>query len=86
MSELCLAVTRRFLGGPAAEDAAQEALLRALRLRERRAIRNPQALLATIARNEALRLASRQTLHHGRRADLDLHQLAGGGPMGRRHR
>lgn len=57
---ICLREARRVLGhAPEAEDAAQEATLRAWRNRSScRAAGRRQAWLATIARREALRLAS----------------------------
>jgi RNA polymerase sigma-70 factor, ECF subfamily len=57
---LCLRETRRVLGPSAeAEDAAQEAAVRAWRNRAKcRAADSRHAWLATIARREALRLAS----------------------------
>jgi RNA polymerase sigma-70 factor (ECF subfamily) len=57
----CLAVTTRILRSrSAAEDAAQEAVLRAWRSGPRASVRNRDAWLARIARNEALRVASRE--------------------------
>ncbi|HEU0025006.1 MAG TPA: sigma-70 family RNA polymerase sigma factor [Thermoleophilaceae bacterium] len=57
----CLREARRILASPAAaEDAAQEALLRAWRASARHEIRNPQAWLTRIARNEAMRAAVRE--------------------------
>jgi RNA polymerase sigma-70 factor (ECF subfamily) len=57
----CLAVTRRILRSQAAaEDAAQEAVLRAWRMGPRAAVRNREVWLARIARNEALRIAARE--------------------------
>jgi len=73
----CLLVARRFLRGPAAEDAAQEALLRAWRMRTRVAVRDPKAWLTRIARNEALRVVSRESILAGRRTGEDVELLAG---------
>jgi RNA polymerase sigma-70 factor (ECF subfamily) len=59
----CLREAERILGrsGPA-EDAAQEAAVRAWRRRETCTTpERPQPWVVTIARNEALRLAGRQT-------------------------
>lgn len=51
---------RRYLGaGPQAEDAAQEALMRAWRRRDTCTGSDPQAWLRAIARNEALRVVGR---------------------------
>jgi RNA polymerase sigma-70 factor, ECF subfamily len=60
---VCLREAQRVLGrGATAEDAAQEAVLRAWRHRERcDTPERPDAWLATIARHEALRLAVRRT-------------------------
>ncbi len=67
----CLTVTRRILvSQAAAEDAAQEALLRAWRAASRGGVRNPDALVARIARNEALRVGSRES-------ELSRRQVAG---------
>jgi RNA polymerase sigma-70 factor, ECF subfamily len=59
--ELCLRETRRVLGTSAtAEDAAQEAVIRAWRQRDRcRTPDRPAPWIATIARREALRSLSR---------------------------
>src|SRR4051812_42019387 len=59
---LCLRQARGILGaGPDAEDAAQEALIRAWRMRENcRAQEAPEAWLISIARREALRVAARR--------------------------
>jgi RNA polymerase sigma-70 factor (ECF subfamily) len=73
----CLAVAHRFLRGPAAEDAAQEALLRAWRMRTRVAVRDPKAWLTRIARNEALRMVSRESILARRHAGEDVELLAG---------
>jgi RNA polymerase sigma-70 factor, ECF subfamily len=73
----CLVVTRRFLRGPAAEDAAQEALLRAWRMRTRVAVRDPKAWLTRIARNEALRVVSRESVLAGRHAGADVELVPG---------
>lgn len=57
----CLREARRVLGNdPQAEDAAQEALIRAWRHRSRcRAGERPESWVGRIARNEALRLVAR---------------------------
>jgi RNA polymerase sigma-70 factor (ECF subfamily) len=61
LSAHCRAVTGRILRSPAAaDDAAQEALLRAWRVGARADVRDPEAWLARIARNEALRVGSRE--------------------------
>lgn len=61
MRARCLIVTRRILASQAAaEDAAQEALLRTWRAASRGRVRNPDAFVARIARNEALRAGSRE--------------------------
>jgi RNA polymerase sigma-70 factor (ECF subfamily) len=59
--QVCLGETRRVLGsGPASEDAAQEAMLRAWRHRHRcRDPHHPGPWLRQIARNEAMRIAAR---------------------------
>src|SRR4051794_96395 len=59
--EACLRETQRVLGsGPASEDAAQEAVLRAWRQRHRcRDPDHPGPWLRRIAHNEALRIAAR---------------------------
>jgi RNA polymerase sigma-70 factor, ECF subfamily len=59
----CLREAERILGrSGTAEDAAQEAAVRAWRRRETcRTPEQPQPWVVTIARNEALRLAGRQT-------------------------
>jgi RNA polymerase sigma-70 factor, ECF subfamily len=75
----CLVVARRFLRGPAAEDAAQEAVLRAWRMRTRVAVRDPKAWLTRIARNEALRLAARESVLSGRHTGTDVELVAGEG-------
>jgi RNA polymerase sigma-70 factor, ECF subfamily len=72
----CLTVTRRFLSPPAAEDAAQEAVLRAWGVADRDAIRDPRAWVAQIARREALRLAARESVLAGRHAGLEVDLLA----------
>ena len=61
--QLCLRETRGVLGpGPAAEDAAQEAMLRAWRHRDRcHAPHDPGPWLRRIAHREALRIAARRT-------------------------
>lgn len=66
----CLRETRRVLGQScAAEDATQEALIRAWRQRDScQDPRRPGPWISTIARREALRLAVR----HGRDRCLDL--------------
>src|SRR3954469_6829022 len=58
---ICLRHARAILGpGPAAEDAAQEALVRAWRMRANcRTPDSPEPWLATIARREALRVVAR---------------------------
>jgi RNA polymerase sigma-70 factor (ECF subfamily) len=57
----CLAVARGILTSPvAAEDAAQEALVRAWQSGSREAVRNRYAWLTRIARNEALRVGARE--------------------------
>jgi RNA polymerase sigma-70 factor (ECF subfamily) len=60
---ICLAEARKVLGtGPAAEDAAQDAVLRAWRRRSTcREPHRPGPWLRQIARNEALRTAARTT-------------------------
>ena len=73
----CLMVAGRFLRGPAAEDAAQEAVLRAWRMRTRVAVRDPKAWLTRIARNEALRLVSRESALAGRSTGEDVELVAG---------
>jgi RNA polymerase sigma-70 factor, ECF subfamily len=73
----CLVVARRFLRGPAAEDAAQEAVLRAWRTSRRMEVRNPKAWLTRIARNEALRLVSRESALAGRHSGEDVELVAG---------
>jgi RNA polymerase sigma-70 factor, ECF subfamily len=77
MRSHCLVVARRFLRGPAAEDAAQEALLRAWRMQTRVAVRDPKAWLTRIARNEALRVVSRESVRAGRHAVADVELVAG---------
>jgi RNA polymerase sigma-70 factor (ECF subfamily) len=59
---LCLREARRVLGASsAADDAAQEATIRAWRLKERcRTPARPDPWLAAIARNEALRLLAQR--------------------------
>jgi RNA polymerase sigma-70 factor (ECF subfamily) len=59
--QVCLGETRRVLGaGPASEDAAQEAVLRAWRHRDRCGDPDrPGPWLRRIARNEAMRIAAR---------------------------
>jgi RNA polymerase sigma-70 factor, ECF subfamily len=59
--QVCLGETQRVLGaGPASEDAAQEAVLRAWRHRHRcRDPHQPGPWLRRIARNEAMRIAAR---------------------------
>jgi RNA polymerase sigma-70 factor (ECF subfamily) len=75
----CLRETRRILASPAAaEDAAQEALLRAWRAAARHEIRNPHAWLTRIARNEAMRAAVRETGLARRRAEARDAELAVG--------
>jgi RNA polymerase sigma-70 factor, ECF subfamily len=66
----CLRETRRVLGhGVAAEDATQEALIRAWRSRDScQDPRRPGPWISTIARREALRLAGR----HPRDRSLEL--------------
>ncbi|HWT25627.1 MAG TPA: RNA polymerase sigma factor [Solirubrobacteraceae bacterium] len=66
----CLNETRRVLGpGGAAEDATQEALIRAWRQRDScQDPRRPGPWISTIARREALRLASRHV--HDRSLDF----------------
>jgi RNA polymerase sigma-70 factor, ECF subfamily len=57
---VCLRETRRYLRGADAEDAAQEAVLRAWRKQwDCRLERAPAAWVRQIARNEALRAAGR---------------------------
>src|SRR5687768_901421 len=70
----CLTETRRVLGhGGAAEDATQEALIRAWRQRDScQDPRRPGPWISTIARREALRLASR----HRRDTCLDFGRTA----------
>jgi RNA polymerase sigma factor (sigma-70 family) len=70
----CLRETRRVLGhGVAAEDATQEALIRAWRQRDScQDPRRPGPWVSTIARREALRLAGR----HGADRPLDLARCA----------
>lgn len=46
-----------------AQDAAQEALVRAWRARDRCATRDPWPWMSRIARNEALRLVARHRVH-----------------------
>ena len=60
---LCLDEARRLLGtSTAADDAAQEAAIRAWRHRERcRTPARPQPWIARIARNEALRILARRS-------------------------
>src|SRR4051794_35951608 len=59
---LCLRQARRILGaGADAEDAAQEALIRAWRMRDNCLTPEaPEAWLISIARREALRVAARR--------------------------
>lgn len=68
IQRLCLAETRRVLGrNPAAEDAAQEALLRVWRQAAScRQPEAPDAWIRQIARNEALRALS---VHRNERPD-----------------
>lgn len=64
VSSLCLREARRVLGSTSsmAEDAAQEAVIRAWRHRAScRDPRNPEPWIAGIARREALRALSRRT-------------------------
>jgi RNA polymerase sigma-70 factor, ECF subfamily len=65
ISALCLREARRVLGATsAADDAAQEAAIRAWRLKERcRTPARPGPWLAAIARNEALRLLAQRREH-----------------------
>ena len=81
----CLTVTRRFLGPAAAEDAAQEAVLRAWGAADRAAIRDPRAWVAQIARREALRLAARESVLAGRHAGLEVDMIAAAGWEGDLH-
>jgi RNA polymerase sigma-70 factor, ECF subfamily len=72
---LCLTETRRVLGSSstAADDAAQEAAIRAWRHRDRcRNPAHPEPWIARIARREALRLVSRPSdpLAAGHGADI----------------
>jgi RNA polymerase sigma-70 factor (ECF subfamily) len=77
LGEMALREAHRILGpGPDAQDAAQEAIIRAYRARLRcRTPEAPHAWLRTIVRREALRLVARRP-----RVDLaDPHEeLAGG--------
>jgi RNA polymerase sigma-70 factor, ECF subfamily len=63
--QLCLREAQRVLGsGPASEDAAQEAVLRAWRQRDRcRDPQRPWPWLRRIAHNEALRIAAAHPRH-----------------------
>src|SRR4051794_12269275 len=63
LRQRCLRETRRVLGqGGAAEDATQEALIRAWRQRDScQDPRRPGPWISTIARREALRLAGRHS-------------------------
>jgi RNA polymerase sigma-70 factor (ECF subfamily) len=66
----CLREARRILGRTAAEDAAQEALLRAWRRGlSGAAVENRMAWLTRVARNEALRLHAREAALERRRAE-----------------
>lgn len=73
LRQRCLRETRRILGHREdAEEAAQEALLRAWRHRRRQTGGTPEAWVATIARREALRLLARRQAAYARRtADPD---------------
>jgi RNA polymerase sigma-70 factor, ECF subfamily len=75
----CLKETRRVLGhGGAAEDATQEALIRAWRQRDScQDPRRPGPWISTIARREALRLANR----HRRDMCLDFARTAPPRPL-----
>jgi RNA polymerase sigma-70 factor (ECF subfamily) len=77
---LCLRVTGRILGSrEAAEDAAQQALERALRSERTRAdLDDPDAWLARIAQREALRIWQReQQIRVRRTSAVGLEALAG---------
>ena len=65
ISSLCLRETRRVLGaGSAADDAAQEATIRAWRHRSKcRNPARPEPWVAGIARREALRAISQRRVH-----------------------
>jgi RNA polymerase sigma-70 factor (ECF subfamily) len=75
----CLAITRRFLPRADAEDAAQEALLRAWVVAHRSDIRVPEAWLTRVARNEALRIVAREQGLAGRYATLEVDLAAADG-------
>lgn len=72
---LALRETRRFLDPEAAQDAAQEAALRAWRHRNARTGPNGAAWVRTIARREALRMLARHS-KEGQLIDL-MSSLAG---------
>jgi RNA polymerase sigma-70 factor (ECF subfamily) len=78
LRQRCLRETRRVLGnGGAAEDATQEALIRAWRQRDScQDPRRPGPWISTIARREALRLAGRS-----RDRSLDLACAAASAPL-----
>jgi RNA polymerase sigma factor (sigma-70 family) len=79
--DVCLRETRRVLGNasPAADDAAQDATIRAWRPRGRcRTPSRPEPWVATIARREALRvLAQRSELSSGSHEIADTRQDLG---------
>jgi RNA polymerase sigma-70 factor (ECF subfamily) len=81
---LCLAVTRSLLASPAAaEDAAQEAVVRVWRASTRYEIRDREAFVARIARREAQRLGSRDAVLARRTAaGVDLDAWGGAEPDG----
>ena len=75
----CLSITRRFLPRADAEDAAQEALMRALVVAHRMTIRVPEAWLTRVAYNEALRIVAREQVLAGRHATLEADLAAADG-------
>jgi RNA polymerase sigma-70 factor (ECF subfamily) len=73
---VCLREARRVLRDPyAAEDAAQEAVLRAWRSRDRCLTPHPGAWLRAIAANEALRAGERLTRTGSRESPADEQRL-----------
>ncbi|MBN1529773.1 MAG: sigma-70 family RNA polymerase sigma factor [Thermoleophilaceae bacterium] len=72
----CHRITCLYLRGPGAEDAAQEAMLRAWTAADRATVRDPKAWLARVARNEALRVVERERVLAGRHATLEVDLMA----------
>lgn len=72
----CLAITRRYLEPADAEDAAQEAVVRAWTAAGRAAIHVPKAWLTRAAQREALRIVERAQVLAGRRAPLEVNLVA----------